>query len=200
VDDQLGTVLDALTSSGHAGNTIVIFTSDHGFHMGEKDLLIKKTVWEESTRVPLVIRAPAIAKPGRQCDQPVSLVDLYPTLVDLCGLPDKPNGDGNGRVLDGHSLRPLLADPVEGTWDGPPVALSVIEGGEPVEIGEIAPVNRQHFTVRSRHWRYCLWANGEEELYDHRTDPHEWRNVAANPEHAKTKVELREELRKLTRR
>jgi arylsulfatase A-like enzyme len=200
VDDQLGTVLDALTSSGHAGNTIVIFTSDHGFHMGEKDLLIKKTVWEESTRVPLMIRAPAVAKPGQQCDQPVSLVDLYPTLIDLCDLPDEPNRNGNGRALDGHSLRPLLADPVGGTWCGPSVALSVIEGGEPVEIGEIAPVNRQHFTVRSRHWRYCLWANGEEELYDHRTDPHEWHNVAANREHAKMKVELREKLRKLTGR
>jgi choline-sulfatase len=80
------------------------------------------------------------------------------------------------------------------------VALSVIEGGQPVEIGEIPPVDRQHFTVRSRHWRYCLWAGGKEELYDHRTDPHEWHNLAGNRERAKMKQELREELRKLTGR
>ena len=200
VDDQLGKVLDALDKSPHAENTIVVFTSDHGFHMGEKDLLIKKTVWEESTRVPLVICAPGVAKPNQQCEQPVSLVDLYPTLIDLCGLPNEPNREGNKRPLDGNSLRPLIADPTRDVWDGPPVALSVIEGGDPVGIGEIAPVERQHFTVRSRHWRYCLWANGEEELYDHRADPHEWHNLAADPEQTKIKAELREEMRKLTGR
>jgi arylsulfatase A-like enzyme len=200
VDDQLGKVLDALDKSAHAEKTIVVFTSDHGFHMGEKDLLIKKTVWEESTRVPLIMRVPGVAQPSQRCEQPVSLVDLYPTLIDLCGLPTDPNREGNGRALDGHGLRPLLADPDGDTWNGPPVALSVIEGGDSVEIGEMAPVERQHFTVRSRHWRYCLWANGEEELYDHRTDPHEWHNLAAVPEQTKVKAELREEMRKLTGR
>jgi arylsulfatase A-like enzyme len=168
--------------------------------MGEKDLLIKKTVWEESTRVPLVIRTPDVAKPGAECSHPVSLVDLYPTLVDLCGLPGDPNRSGNGRPLDGHSLRPLLVDPGTDKWGGPPVALSVIEGGDPVKVGEIPPVERQHFTVRSRDWRYCLWANGEEELYDHRADPHEWGNLATDPKHARIKAELREQLRTLTGR
>ena len=200
VDDQLGRVLDALENSRYADNTIIVFTSDHGFHMGEKDLLFKKTIWEESTRVPLVIHAPGIAEPGQKCEQPVSLVDLYPTLIDLCGLPPEPNQHGNGRNLDGHSLRPLLTKPEAGIWDGPPVALSVIEGGVPVEIGAIAPLSQQHFTVRSIDWRYSLWANGEEELYDHRTDPQEWHNLAADPAHATIKDELREELRRLTGR
>ena len=200
VDGQLGKVLDAVDESDYARNTIIVFTSDHGFHMGEKDLLIKKTVWEESTRVPLIIHAPGVAQGGRESEHPVSLVDLYPTLVDLCGLPPDPNCDGNDRPLDGHSLRPLLLDPAKGAWDGPPVALSVIEGGQPVAIGEIPPVDRQHFTVRSQHWRYCLWAGGEEELYDHRADPHEWHNLAGDREHVKVKQELREELRKLTGR
>jgi choline-sulfatase len=194
VDEQLGTVLDALDKSPHAANTVVVFTSDHGFHMGEKDLLLKKTVWEESTRVPLVIRAPGVGRPGGQCDHPVSLVDLYPTLIDLCGLGADPNRDGNGERLNGCSMRPFLIDPVDGRWEGPAVALSVIEGGDAVEIGEIAPVARQHFTVRSRHWRYCLWNNGEEELYDHRTDPHEWHNLAARPEHTQIKQQLRQQL------
>ena len=99
VDHQVGKILDALERSPHAQNTIVFFTSDHGFHMGEKDWLFKNSLWEESTRVPLVVVAPGIAKRGRRCGFPVSLVDLYPTLIDLCGLPKDPNAEGNGYRL-----------------------------------------------------------------------------------------------------
>lgn len=190
-DDQLGKVLGALERSPYGENTIVVFTSDHGFHMGEKDLLCKKTVWEESTRVPLVIRAPGVTEPGGSCDHPVSLIDLYPTLIDLCGLPKEPNAGGNGQTLDGHSLRPFLEDPSAETWDGPEVALSCIEGGDPVKIGVIARPERQHFTVRGRRFRYVLWNTGEEELYDHESDPNEWQNLAGKPEVADVQKRLR---------
>lgn len=192
VDDQFGQLMKALDGAGIAGNTIVVFTSDHGFHMGEKDLLCKKTCWEESTRVPLLIRAPGVGAPGGDCFQPVGLVDLYPTLLDLCGLPGAPNAGGNGQPLDGFSLRPLLAEPDSGKWAGPEAALSCIEGGEPVEIGAVAPAEKQHFTVRTRDWRYVRYAIGDEELYDHRSDPQEWTNLAAEPAHAAALAKMRD--------
>jgi arylsulfatase A-like enzyme len=191
VDDQLGRLLRSLEESPYARNTIVVFTSDHGFHMGEKNLLCKKTVWEESTRVPLVIRAPGVTESGGTCRHPVSLVDLYPTLVDLCGLPEQPNADGNGYALDGYSLRPFLDDPDAKSWEGPAAALSCIEGGDPVETGVIAKPKRQHFAVRGPRFRYALWNTGEEELYDHNNDPHEWRNLAGRPEYADVQKLLR---------
>ncbi|MHC4399904.1 MAG: sulfatase [Planctomycetota bacterium] len=184
VDDQLGGILDALQKSRHARNTIVVFTSDHGFHMGEKDWLFKNSLWEESTRVPLVIVAPEAAQPGGRCDHPVSLIDLYPTLIDLCGLPSNPNAGGNDYALDGHSVRPFLESPEDGTWDGPSAALTML--------------GQRHFSIRTRHWRYTLCNNGEEELYDHRNDPHEWHNLASSPQTDDTRKELREQLRKLT--
>ena len=161
VDHEIGKVLDALEAGPHADDTLVIVTSDHGFHMGEKNLLRKNTVWEESTRVPLIVRLPQrdnIA--GRSCDLPVSLIDLYPTLIDLCGLPTHPNAQGNGQALDGHSLRDLLED-TEIVPDGrPPVALTAVTGRSQVKVGDIPSMNEQHFSVRSRHWRYCRWSDG----------------------------------------
>ena len=200
VDEQTGKVLDALEASPYADNTIVVFTSDHGYHMGEKDHMFKNTDWEETTRTPLVIFAPGLTQADAECDHPVSLVDLYPTLVDLAGLPDKPNRASNQVLLDGHSLRPFLKDPKNGTWDGPDVALTVVAGGDKLEFHEPGKVERQHFTVRSRDWRYILCGNGEEELYDHRVDPHEWTNLAADPRYASIKAQLRHQLLQLTGR
>jgi len=195
VDDQLGKILDALEKGPYADNTIVIFTSDHGYHMGEKDNLFKLTVWEESTRVPLVVSAPGITRPGTECDKPISLIDMYPTLIDLCGLSSNPNAKTNNAALDGCSIQPFLKNPEKGTWDGPEVALSVIydynaETGEKTSTG-------QNFTVRSRHWRYTLCLNGEEELYDHRKDPNEWTNLAKDPKYADIKKELWKQLLEL---
>jgi len=195
VDDQVGKILDALEKSPCVDNTVVIFTSDHGYHMGEKDNLFKLTVWEESTRVPLVVSAPWITRPDTECDKPVSLIDMYPTLIDLCGLEKNPNEKTSNVALDGHSIRPFLKNPQNGTWGGPKVAISVIydyslQEGEKTSRG-------QNFTVRSRHWRYTLCLNGEEELYDHRKDPHEWTNLARDPKHADIKKQLREQLCRL---
>lgn len=100
----------------------------------------------------------------------------------------------------GHSLRPFLNDPENGSWDGPDVALSVIEAGVPVELNVSANIDDQHFSVRSKDWRYTLTRKGDEELYDHRTDPNEWHNLADNTEFSEMKATLKQSLLSLTGR
>ncbi|MEM7143637.1 MAG: sulfatase-like hydrolase/transferase [Verrucomicrobiota bacterium] len=187
VDECLGQVLDALDESGYAENTIVIVTSDHGFSLGEKQHVYKNSLWEESARVPLIIRAPGLSKPGTNAEHPVSLIDLYPTLVDLCDLSTKTMKNKNGRPLDGHSLRPFIEDPENGTWDGPGGALTVVAGGW-------APNSTHHYSLRTADWRYIRYNNGKEELYHHATDPHEWTNLSESPEHTATKQSLHDQL------
>lgn len=158
-DHCVGRLLDALDAGPHADNTIIVLWSDHGFHIGEKMHWEKRSLWEESTRVPLIFSlARADRKTNARCARPVGLIDIYPTLVDLCGLPEK--GD-----LQGRSLTPLLNDP-ELPWDHP--VLTTHHPG--------------NHAVRSERWRYISYANGDEELYDHRHDPHEFRNLAGDPE------------------
>tara|TARA_B110000014_G_C20093562_1_gene572888 strand:- start:320 stop:1732 length:1413 start_codon:yes stop_codon:yes gene_type:complete len=157
-DAQVGRLLDALDKSPHADNTIVVLFSDHGFHLGEKQRWAKQSLWESSTRVPMIISVPGGQK-GQRCSRPVELLHLYPTLLELCGLPT-PDG------LEGTSLGPLLKDP-QASWSLP----------------AITTYQRNNHAVRSEHWRYIRYSDGSEELYDHRTDPHEWTNVAARPEH-----------------
>lgn len=159
-DYLVGRVLDALDRSRHADNTIVVFWSDHGYHFGEKHHFAKDTLWERSSRVPLVISAPGVTAPGSTCSRPVSLIDLYPTLLDLCRLPD-------GVGLEGVSLRPLLEDPGM-EWTRPAVMT----------------FRRGNHAVRSERYRYIRYANGDEEFYDHASDPHEWTNLAGDPAHA----------------
>jgi arylsulfatase A-like enzyme len=100
VDD----LLDVVDRSGLKENTIIVLTSDHGWGMGEKDYLYKNALWQESTRVPLVIRAPRVSRPGASSGTPVSLIDLYPTLIDLCGLPSNTMKNEKGCPLDGFSM------------------------------------------------------------------------------------------------
>ena len=179
VDDLVGQVLKAVDSSPLKDNTIIVFTSDHGWGMGEKDYLYKNSLWQESTRVPFVIRAPGVSRAGGRCDRPVSLVDLYPTLLDLCGLPADTTLNAKGRPLDGHSLKSLLVDPAKGTWEGPPAALTAL-----YKWAEYYDPARQSYSHRYRDWRYVRYANGREELYHTVEDPHEWHNLASKPEHA----------------
>lgn len=198
VDHQVGKVLNALENSDYADNTIVVLTSDHGFHMGEKDRLKKNTVWEESTRIPLIIKkAGDEPNAGKVSNHPVSLIDLYPTLIDLGNLPEKPNRKTNKQPLDGYSLVPFLDDPNTEKWSGPDVALSAITGTSEVAIGKIPPVEEQHFSVRSKNFRYVRWADGFEELYDHRKDPHEWENVAMSEKYTNIKENLKKKMEKL---
>ena len=170
-DGQLGRVLDALDEGPHAGDTIVILFSDHGYHLGEKQRWSKFSLWERTTRVPLVISLPDGG--GAKCGQPVELLSLYPTLIELCGLPANPG-------LEGVSLRPLLEDP-EANWDQ--VAISTL--------------GQDNHAVRDDRWRYIRYADGSEELYDHRTDPDEWKNLAAGKPkavHAEVMARLRKHL------
>ncbi|HAO96756.1 MAG TPA: hypothetical protein DCQ96_11925 [Verrucomicrobiales bacterium] len=179
VDDLVGEVLKVIESSSLKDNTIIVFTSDHGWGMGEKDYLYKNSLWQESTRVPLVIRAPGVSKAGEACPLPVSLVDLFPTLLDLCGLSADTRLNPKGRPLDGYSLKPLLMDPQEGAWDGPESALTAL-----YKWADYYDPAGQSYSQRYRDWRYVRYANGKEELYHTAEDPHEWHNLAGKPEQA----------------
>ena len=165
VDDRIGRVLNALDESSHADNTIIVLWSDHGWHLGEKQHWHKSTLWEEATRVPLVISAPGVS--SGVCNQPVSLLDLYPTITELADLKSK-------KKLDGVSLVPLLRDP-NAKWDRP----AVIE------------YKRGNAAVRSDRYRYIRYKDGSEELYDHEKDPLEWNNLADGSENAAIKKRLR---------
>ncbi len=184
VDECIGQVLDALDRSGMADNTIVILTSDHGYALGEKEYCYKNSLWEESARIPLVVRAPGLGKPGTDAGQPVSLIDLYPTLVDLCGLKGDTRKNDKGRPLDGRSIRPFIEDPAAGTREGPEGVLTVVTGGKPVNG------SNHHWSLRTEKWRYIVYSTGKEELYDHDNDPYEWKNLADSPEFSSIKKQL----------
>lgn len=165
MDGQVGRVLDALEASGQADRTIVVFFSDHGWHLGEKGISGKNSLWDRSTRVPLLFAGPGIAG-GTVCPQPAELLDLYPTLLAQCGLPACPE-------LEGHSLAPQLQDPKAARpWPA---------------ITTHGPGNH---SVRNEGWRYIRYADGSEELYDMSADANEWTNLAARPEHAATRADL----------
>jgi len=190
VDEQVGKIMDALEESDYADNTWVILTSDHGYHMGEKEYLFKNSLWEESCRVPFIVTGPDVPG-GKTCDQPVSLVDLYPTFIDMAGLdPDAVAP----QKLDGYSIVPLLKDPEKGRWNGPDAALTCVHSMEKLAPGEPGVPERQHYSLRTRKYRYILCNNGEEELYDHEVDPYEWKNLASDPEYAQVKTNLKQEL------
>ncbi|MEM8670863.1 MAG: sulfatase [Planctomycetota bacterium] len=190
VDDQIGRILDAVEDSPFRDNTIIVLTSDHGWGMGEKNYLYKNSLWQESTRVPLIIRAPEMAESGGRSDQPVSLIDIYPTLIDLCGLTNDTVKDDAGHPLDGHSLKPLLKDPERGEWDGPESALTAL-----YKWRMKYDPSQESYSLRAKDWRYIRYENGKEELYFAKEDPYEWKNLAMDPQHAKTLALYRQELK-----
>jgi len=177
VDAQVGRLLDALDRFQLADRTVVVFWSDNGYHTGDHGLWKKQSLFEGSARVPLLVAAPGQKTRGRGCQSPVELVDLYPTLADLCGLPPPPD-------LAGRSLRPLLDDP-EAAWDKPAFT-QVWRGAFPGH------------SVRTGRWRYTEWDEGRQgaELYDYSGDAPEERNLAADPAHAETVAGLRALIRK----
>ena len=172
-DAMLGRLLDALEQSGHADDTVVVVWSDHGWQLGEKEHWRKFALWENVLHSVLMIRAPRAtpglaegSRDGTACDRVVSLQDIYPTLVDLCGLPRR-------KEVDGRSLVPLLRDP-ESDWPYP--AVSTYDHGE--------------FSIRDERWRYTRYIDGSEELYDHDADPEEWHNLAGEAEYAEVERTL----------
>ncbi len=168
-DAQVGRVLDALAESPHADNTIVALWGDHGYHLGQKEHWRKHTLWEDGLRTTLVISAPGTAGRDVRSDRVVSLVDLYPTLIELAAL-DPREG------LDGQSLVPLLKRP-DLPWPRPAVST----------------YGFQNHSIRTERWRYIRYHDGTEELYDHDADPYEWTNLAVEP----VKVEHREVMNEL---
>lgn len=165
-DAQVGRLLDALEQSEYKDNTIVCLWSDHGWSLGEKEHWRKFALWEEPTRTVFIWKVPGLTPAGKACDRTVDYMSLYPTLCALTGTP-RP-----GHV-QGADLTPLLKNP-EAEWATPALTTH----------------GRENHSLRSEQWRYIRYANGEEELYDHRNDPYEWKNLAANPAHAEVKSYL----------
>lgn len=158
-DSVVGRLLDKLDASRRAANTIIVLWADHGYHLGDKESCVKFTLWEKANHVPFIIVAPGVTRPGSRCAAPVSLLDIYPTLLELAGLPKKPDNDG-------HSLVPLLKNP-QAPWPHPAV-MTMGEGNH---------------AVRTPRWRYIRYRDDSEELYDHERDPWEWKNLASDPQY-----------------
>jgi len=166
-DALLGDILELLENSRYAKNTIVVFWSDHGWHFGTKEHWHKRTLWEECTRIPFIMKVPGMTQPNSVCDRPVDMINVFPTLISLCGLPAY-------ELLDGYDMTPLLKNP-EAEWEYP--------ARSEIEVGNMA--------VRSQKWRYIRYHDGSEELYNRENDPHEWYNLAADEQYSQVLEEHR---------
>jgi len=193
VDDNIGQVVNAIDNSKFKDNTIIVLVSDHGWTMGEKNHVYKNSLWEESTRIPMTIRVPGMTKPKSKVDHPVSLIDIYPTLLDLAGLDSETVKNKKGKPLDGHSLKPFLLDPKTDDWDGPEAALTVVYSSDK---NKNKPANH-HYSVRTKDWRYIIYDSGKEELYHNEKDPKEWNNLVFEKKHPK-RDEMVEILKEMT--
>ena len=165
VDYCVGIVLDALEDSDFANNTAVVLWGDHGYQIGEKSKFAKMALWERATRTPLIIKPPRST--GKQVShRPVSLLDLYPTLVTMCGLPENPDTQGN-------DITPLLIDP-DAFW----------------QHAAVTTYGPNNHAVKTERFRYIRYEDGSEELYDHEQDPNEWKNLADDPAYKEIKARL----------
>lgn len=165
VDYEIGRVLDALEQSEHADNTVIVFWSDHGYRLGEKGTFAKHALWDAATRAPLLFAGPGVPG-GEVFRQPAEMLSIYPTLLELCGLP------ANDKV-EGKSLLPRM----RGEADSLPMALTTF--------------GKDNHAVRTADFRYIRYEDGTEELYDHRTDVEEFNNLADDPDYRKVIADLR---------
>ena len=186
VDAQLGRLLEALDRLKLADNTVVVFMSDHGWLLGEHGQWQKRSLFEQSARVPLVIRAPKAKGNGKASARTVELIDICPTVADLCGIA--------APGAEGKSLKPLLDDPTA-AWTKP--AYTQVSRGPDKPTGNAKAFMGR--SVRTERWRYSEWDDGKEgvELYDHGNDPKEYRNLAKDPKHADAVAEMQKLLREV---
>ncbi|HSW47435.1 MAG TPA: sulfatase [Phycisphaerae bacterium] len=182
VDALVGRLLDTLDRLKLADRTVVVLFGDHGWLLGQHGQWQKQSLFEESARVPMIILAPGARGNGRPCGRTVEMVDIYPTLAELCGL-DAP------KTLEGTSLKPLLEDPTA-AWDKPAYTQVTRSANKKRVFGR---------SIRTERWRYTEWDEGRQgaELYDHDQDPNEFNNLARKPEHAAIVKELRRSLHRV---
>jgi len=169
-DAMIGRLIDAYENSAERDNTMIVFWGDHGWHLGEKQHWRKFALWEEATRAPLIWIVPGMTKVNSVCDRTVDFMSIYPTLTDVCGIPTP-------KHVEGRSIRSLLVDP-QSAWDLP----------------AITTYRFNNHSIRNEGWRYIRYANGDEELYDEKADPYEWRNLALDASYAQQKSELQKYL------
>lgn len=171
VDHQIGRVMEALEQSEYADNTVIVLWSDHGYRLGEKGTFAKHALWEPATNAPLMFVAPDLPQ-GKVIDSPAEMLSIYPTLLDLCGLPAYPRNEGK-------SLLPVMLH--ETTSE---------------DAYAITTFGMNNHTVKSDQFRYIQYEDGGEEFYDHQNDPNEWTNQASNPEYQEKKAQLKQQLPK----
>jgi arylsulfatase A-like enzyme len=165
-DAMIGRLLDALDKSAYKDNTIIVFWCDHGWSLGEKDHWRKFALWENTTRSPLLWSVPGLTKPNSVCDRTVDFMSIYPTLCELCDIPIP-------KHVEGPSITSLLADP-KSAWDKP----------------ALTTFHYNNHAVRDEEWRYIRYANGDEELYNEKQDPEEWKNLAGDSNYSEKKETL----------
>ena len=166
VDHQVGQLLEALDNSAYADNTVIVLWSDHGYRLGEKGTFAKHCLWEEATHAPLLMAGPGVPA-GKVVEEPVELLSVYPTLLELSGLPPYTRNEG-------RSLVPLIQDESPGnTWYA------------------LTTYGMNNHAVRTKDFRYIRYEDGSEELYDHTIDPQEWNNVAQDVKYQTNKKQLK---------
>jgi arylsulfatase A-like enzyme len=173
MDAQVGRLLDALDNSRFRDNTVIVFVGDHGWHLGEKEHWAKCALWREATRTPMIWAVPGVTKPGTVCERAVDLTCLFPTICDLAGVPIP-------KYAENISIKPLLESPGK-KWKQPSITTWL----------------KNNHAICTDEWRYIHYSDGTEELYNEKTDPNEWTNLAGNSEYAKVKKELAKYLPKI---